>query len=253
MASGLSLFFFLMIRRPPRSTLFPYTTLFRSRPRPIHPRASKRRAVSRSWWPISPADASAVGPTAWSALPRPMPAAPRSKRAITSIPTRCASSWCGCSPPRCRRTTSMGGPPSYSCRAPSWSDGLGAAERPLVPVIVGATGVGKPAVARALAALQPITVISADARQVYRGLDIGTAKPAAAVLAQVPHLGIDLVEPGGRYSAGQFAPDAPGWLGQPRREGRRAVGVGGTGIDVRALAEGLVHEPPLDPVQRERQ
>ena len=129
---------------------------------------------------------------------------------------------------------------------------MGAAERPLVPVIVGATGVGKTAVARALAALQPITVISADARQVYRGLDIGTAKPAAAVLAQVPHLGIDLVEPGGRYSAGQFARDAAGWLEQARREGRRPVVVGGTGFYVRALAEGLFHEPPLDPVQRER-
>jgi tRNA dimethylallyltransferase len=129
---------------------------------------------------------------------------------------------------------------------------LGAAERPLVPVIVGPTGVGKTAVAAALAALQPITVISADARQVYRGLDIGTAKPAAAILARVPHLGIDLVEPGQRYSAGQFARDAAGWLEQAQRDGRRAVVVGGTGFYVRALAEGLFHEPPFDPAQRER-
>ncbi|HEY6853761.1 MAG TPA: tRNA (adenosine(37)-N6)-dimethylallyltransferase MiaA [Gemmatimonadales bacterium] len=129
---------------------------------------------------------------------------------------------------------------------------MGAAERPLVPVIVGPTGVGKTAVAAALAALQPITIISADARQVYRGLDIGTAKPGPALLARVPHLGIDLVEPGRRYSAGQFARDAAGWLEQVRRDGRRPVVVGGTGFYVRALADGLFHEPPLDPAQRER-
>jgi len=129
---------------------------------------------------------------------------------------------------------------------------LGAAERPLVPVIVGPTGVGKTAVVAALAVLQPITVISADARQVYRGLDIGTAKPDPATLALVPHLGIDLVEPGERYSAGQFARDAAGWLERARRDGRRAVVVGGTGFYVRALADGLFHEPPMDQARRER-
>jgi tRNA dimethylallyltransferase len=129
---------------------------------------------------------------------------------------------------------------------------LGAAERPLVPVIVGPTGVGKTAVAAALGALQPITVISADARQIYRGLDIGTAKPDAAVRARVPHLGIDLIEPGRRYSAGQFARDAAVWLEQARRDGRQPVVVGGTGFYVRALADGLFHEPPLDPARRER-
>lgn len=129
---------------------------------------------------------------------------------------------------------------------------MGAAERPLVPVIVGPTGVGKTAVARALAALQPITVISADARQIYRGLDIGTAKPDAAFLARVPHLGIDLIEPGQRYSAGQFARDAAEWLAQAGRDGRRPVVVGGTGFYVRALADGLFHEPPLDAARRER-
>jgi tRNA dimethylallyltransferase len=117
---------------------------------------------------------------------------------------------------------------------------------------VGPTGVGKTAVVAALAVLQPITVISADARQVYRGLDIGTAKPDPATLALVPHLGIDLVEPGERYSAGQFARDAAGWLERARRDGRRAVVVGGTGFYVRALADGLFHEPPMDPARRER-
>ena len=123
---------------------------------------------------------------------------------------------------------------------------------PLVPVIVGPTGVGKTAVVAAWAALEPITVVSADARQVYRGLDIGTAKPPAALLARVPHVGLDVVEPGERYSAGQFARDAAAWLAAIQSGGRQPVVVGGTGFYVRALAEGLFHEPPLDAGRRER-
>ena len=122
---------------------------------------------------------------------------------------------------------------------------------PLVPVIVGPTGVGKTAVAVEIAALRPISVISADARQVYRHLDIGTAKPSAAVRALAPHYGIDLIEPGARYSAGRFAHDAAVWLEQARAAGRTPLVVGGTGFYVRALAEGLFQEPPLDPVRRE--
>ncbi len=121
-----------------------------------------------------------------------------------------------------------------------------------MPVIVGPTAVGKTAVAAAWAECESITVVSADARQVYRGLDIGTAKPSSALLARVPHLGLDVVEPGERYSAGRFARDAAQWLGEIRGAGRQPVVVGGTGLYVRALAEGLFHEPPLDPARRER-
>ncbi len=105
----------------------------------------------------------------------------------------------------------------------------GADPRPLTPVLVGPTAVGKTAVAAALAALTPITVISADARQVYRGLDIGTAKPDRALRARVPHIGLDLVDPGERYSAGRFARDAAGWLDEIR-----------------------AREAPLEPGRRER-
>jgi tRNA dimethylallyltransferase len=119
-------------------------------------------------------------------------------------------------------------------------------------VLVGPTGVGKTAVAAALAERLPLTVISADARQIYRGLDIGTAKPAPDVLARVPHLGLNLVEPGERYSAGRFARDAAVWLTEVRAAGRLPLVAGGTGLYIRALVDGLFQEPPLDPARRDR-
>ena len=125
-------------------------------------------------------------------------------------------------------------------------------DRPLTPVIVGPTGVGKTAVAMALADLAPLTVISADARQIYRGLDIGTAKPDRATLARVPHRGLDLIDAGERYSAGRFARDAAGWIADAVADGRRPIVVGGTGLYIRALAEGLFREPPFDAGRREQ-
>ena len=104
----------------------------------------------------------------------------------------------------------------------------------------------------ALAALTPITVISADARQIYRGLDIGTAKPSPQSLTLVPHLGLDLIDPGERYSAGRFAREAAGWLAHVQAAGRQPVVVGGTGLYIRALADGLFREPPFDPERREQ-
>jgi len=128
---------------------------------------------------------------------------------------------------------------------------LGGPDRPTVPVIVGATGIGKTAVATELAGLLSIAVISADARQVYRHLDIGTAKPGPDVRRILPHYGIDLIEPGERYSAGAFARDAVEWLAEARAAGRTPLVVGGTGLYVRALADGLFREPPLDAARRE--
>lgn len=130
---------------------------------------------------------------------------------------------------------------------------MGVPDRGLpTPVIVGPTGVGKTAVAAALAAHVPLTVISADARQIYRGLDIGTAKPDPTLRARVPHRGLDLIDPGERYSAGRFARDAAGWIGEARGAGREPIVVGGTGLYIRALVEGLFREPPFDPERRAR-
>ena len=119
-----------------------------------------------------------------------------------------------------------------------------------VPVVVGPTAVGKTAVGLALAAHWPLEIVSADSRQIYRRLDVGTAKPTRKERARVPHHGLDLIEPGARYSAGHFARDAEQWIADIRARGRLPVVVGGTGLYVRALAEGLFREPALDPARR---
>jgi tRNA dimethylallyltransferase len=119
-----------------------------------------------------------------------------------------------------------------------------------VPVIVGPTAIGKTAVALALARYWPLEVVSADSRQVYRRLDVATAKATARERARVPHHGLDLVEPGTRHSAGRFGREATGWIEQIRGRGAMPVVVGGTGLYVRALAEGLFVEPEMDPARR---
>ena len=119
-----------------------------------------------------------------------------------------------------------------------------------VPVIVGPTAVGKTAVALALAASWPLEIISADSRQIYRRLDIGTAKPTPKQCAAVVHHGLNQVDPGQRYSAGRFAADAARWIKEIRARGRMPVVVGGTGLYIRALADGLFLEPPLDAARR---
>jgi tRNA dimethylallyltransferase len=128
----------------------------------------------------------------------------------------------------------------------------GAAERlNLVPVIVGPTASGKTRLATAIARLTAVEIVSADSRQIYRGLDIGTAKPAPDERAAAPYHGLDLVGPAERYSAGRFAREAASWITGILDRGRLPVVVGGTGFYLRALFEGLFAEPPLDPGRRE--
>jgi tRNA dimethylallyltransferase len=115
-----------------------------------------------------------------------------------------------------------------------------------IRVICGPTAAGKSAVAMWLAEREPTTIISADSRQVYRGFDVGTAKPSAEELARVPHFGIDIAQPTERCSAAAWAEHASGWIESARREGREPLVVGGTGLYLRALFEGLFDEPPLD-------
>jgi tRNA dimethylallyltransferase len=117
-------------------------------------------------------------------------------------------------------------------------------------VLVGPTAVGKTAVALALAERLELEVVSADSRQIYRRLDIGTAKPSPRELRRVTHHGIDVVSPGERFSAGRFARAATGWIEAISARGAQPVIVGGTGLYIRALVEGLFLEPPLDPDRR---
>jgi tRNA dimethylallyltransferase len=110
--------------------------------------------------------------------------------------------------------------------------------------------VGKTRAAVALAADLPLEVISVDSRQVYRRMDIGTAKPSPAERAAVPHHLLDLVEPDQLYDAARFARDAAGAIEAVRARGRWPVLVGGTGLYYRALVRGLRGRPPADPALR---
>jgi tRNA dimethylallyltransferase len=118
--------------------------------------------------------------------------------------------------------------------------------------IVGATAVGKSALALAVAERTGAEILSADALQVYRGLDIGTAKPSPEERARVPHHLVDILDPHERFSAGRFARLARRALGEIHGRGRAAIVVGGSGLYLRALLRGMAPLPESDPGVRER-
>jgi tRNA dimethylallyltransferase len=127
---------------------------------------------------------------------------------------------------------------------------LAADERSLIPVIGGPTAAGKSTLALALAQSLPITILVADSRQIYRGFDIGTAKPSLAQRQAVPHRGLDLIEPSERYSAAAWADAANHWIDETFAAGRIPLIVGGTGFYLRALFSPLFDEPDLDDARR---
>ena len=120
--------------------------------------------------------------------------------------------------------------------------------------LVGPTASGKTAAALALAgSLQPqggAEIISVDSALVYRGMDIGTAKPSREELAAVPHHLIDTLDPLDSYSAAEFAKDATGLIQDIRARGKTPLLVGGTMLYLKALLEGLNDMPPADPEVR---
>jgi tRNA dimethylallyltransferase len=116
--------------------------------------------------------------------------------------------------------------------------------------IVGATATGKSALAMELAAELGGEIVSADSLQVYRGLDLGTAKPSAADRARVPHHLVDILEPDELYSAGEFARRARAAIVEIEMRGRTPIVVGGSGLYLRALLRGLSPLPPGDPEVR---
>jgi tRNA dimethylallyltransferase len=117
-------------------------------------------------------------------------------------------------------------------------------------VIAGPTGVGKTAAAVALGARVPLEVISADSRQVYRGMDVATGKPSAAERAAVAHHVIDVVEPDEPFDAARFAAAARACIADIHGRGRLPAVVGGTGLYIRALLRGLDPAAPADPAYR---
>jgi len=116
--------------------------------------------------------------------------------------------------------------------------------------IAGPTASGKTALALAAAARWPVEIVSVDSALVYRGMDIGTAKPSAAERAAVPHHLIDLIAPEAAYSAARFVADARALIGQIRARGRWPLLVGGTMMYFKALADGLDALPVADPALR---
>ena len=116
--------------------------------------------------------------------------------------------------------------------------------------LAGPTASGKSALALAAARRWPLEIVSVDSAQVFRGMDIGTAKPDAADRAAVPHHLIDIVDAAQAYSAAQFAADARRLIDEINRRGRVALLVGGTMLYFKALIDGLDALPAADPAIR---
>ena len=119
-------------------------------------------------------------------------------------------------------------------------------------LLMGPTGSGKSALALALAERFPIEIVSVDSAQVYRGMDIGTAKPDTATRQRIPHHLIDILDPTRAYSAAQFRTDAMEAIAGIRARGAIPLLVGGTMLYFKALQEGLSALPAADPVVRAR-
>ncbi|MCW5650250.1 MAG: tRNA (adenosine(37)-N6)-dimethylallyltransferase MiaA [Ramlibacter sp.] len=118
--------------------------------------------------------------------------------------------------------------------------------------LAGPTASGKTAAALALAQRGPVEIISVDSALVYRGMDIGTAKPTAAERAAVPHHLIDIRDPQQAYSAAEFVADATRLVADIQARGKRPLLVGGTMLYFKALFDGLDEMPPADPQVRAR-
>ncbi len=115
---------------------------------------------------------------------------------------------------------------------------------------MGPTAGGKTAVALEIAARFPVEIVSVDSAQVYRGMDVGTAKPTAAERAAAPHHLIDIIDPTQSYSAAQFRSDATRLMREIAGRGRVPLLVGGTMLYFKALREGLSNLPQADAAVR---
>lgn len=124
--------------------------------------------------------------------------------------------------------------------------------RPPAIFLMGPTASGKTALALQLRDQFPLEIISVDSALVYRGMDIGTAKPDAATRARAPHRLVDIRDPTGHYSAAEFRQDALHEMSCVSQAGRVPLLVGGTMLYFRALSGGLAHLPAASPSLRRR-
>jgi len=129
---------------------------------------------------------------------------------------------------------------------------LNQAGRPKAIFLMGPTASGKTALAIALRQQLPVELISVDSALIYRGMDIGTAKPSAEEQALAPHRLLDIRDPAESYSAAEFRRDALAEMAEITREGKIPLLVGGTMLYFKALLEGLSPLPPADPQVRQQ-
>ncbi|MDM0076371.1 tRNA (adenosine(37)-N6)-dimethylallyltransferase MiaA [Variovorax sp. J2P1-59] len=132
-------------------------------------------------------------------------------------------------------------------RAPGTS---AAPTTPRYVALAGPTASGKTAAALAIARARPVEIVSVDSALVYRGMDIGTAKPTPEERAEVPHHLIDIRDPSETYSAAAFVQDAKRLIGEITARGRLPLLVGGTMLYFKALADGIDAMPAADPEVR---
>ena len=125
-------------------------------------------------------------------------------------------------------------------------------DAPLAVFIMGPTATGKTDLAIACAEELPMDIISVDSAMVYRGMDIGSAKPDAVTLARAPHRLIDILDPSEAYSAGRFREDALSEMAQISASGRIPVLAGGTMLYFNTLQKGMADLPAADPDIRQR-
>jgi len=127
-----------------------------------------------------------------------------------------------------------------------------ACKKPVVVCLVGPTAAGKTEVAIRLTGRFPFDIVSVDSAMVYRGMDIGTAKPPAEVMLKVPHRLVNILDPWEAYSAGRFCEDATREIHEIIAAGRVPLLVGGTFLYFRALEYGLADLPAADDELRAR-
>ncbi len=123
---------------------------------------------------------------------------------------------------------------------------------PSVIVLVGPTGIGKSKIAASLSALFPSEIVSADSMQVYKYMNIGTAKPSREDRRAVPHHMIDVIYPDQYFSAGEYAKMARDKINRIIDSGKTPILVGGSGLYIRAVMDGLFSEPMIKETVKKR-